>query len=325
MTMRVKFWGARGGIPTPMTEADLRDKIRQALMGAVGVDLTSPDAVERYIERLPAFICGIGGGNTSCVEVRCGNAVFILDAGSGIRELGNQLVREAFGKGNGEAHLFFSHTHWDHVQGLPFFTPAYIPGNKLHFHSPYPDLEQRFEDQQREVFFPVPLSYMRSTRTWEVLDPNEIVEIAGVSVQLKLLYHPGGAYGYRFTYGDKVLVYATDGEYQRMDQEATQPYVDFFRGADALIFDAQYSFEQAIDEKRDWGHSTPKMGAELAYRAGVKRLLLTHHDPLVSDERLWKAVEEAYSLLIYRNRNAGQNIEQLTQVILAREGLVIDL
>jgi phosphoribosyl 1,2-cyclic phosphodiesterase len=274
---------------------------------------------------MPPYITGIGGGNTTCVEIRAGEAVFILDAGSGIRELGNSLVREAFGKGKGEAHLFFSHTHWDHIQGLPFFTPAFIPGNQLHFHSPYPDLEQRLEDQQREVFFPVPLSYMRANRSFEVLDPNASYTIAGVKVQLKLLYHPGGAYAYRFTHNDTVVVYATDGEYQRMDQEATQPFVEFFRGADLLIFDAQYSFEQAIDEKRDWGHSTPKMGAELAYRAGVKRLALTHHDPLVKDERLWKAVEEAYSLLIYRSRNNNQNIENLTQVMLAREGLEIEL
>ena len=323
--MKVKFWGARGGIPSPMTETELRGKIKDALMGAVGIDLTSPEAVERYIERLPSYICGIGGGNTSCVELRAGNAIFILDAGSGMRALGNDLLREGFGKGEGEAHIFISHTHWDHVQGFPFFTPAFIPGNTLHFHSPFPDLDQRFEDQQREVFFPVALNYGRANRLWDVLDPNETTEIAGVKVQLKLLYHPGGAYAYRFAHEDKVVVYATDGEYQRMSQEATQPFVDFFRGADLLIFDAQYSFEQAIDEKRDWGHSTPKMGAELAYRAGVKRLALTHHDPLVTDQQLWKAVEEAYSLLIYRSRNSAQSIENLTQVLLAREGLTVEI
>jgi phosphoribosyl 1,2-cyclic phosphodiesterase len=323
--MKVKFWGARGGIPTPMSQVELRDKIKEALMGAVGVDLTNGDEVEKYIERLPPYILNIGGGNTTCVELRAGNALFILDAGSGMRALGTDLVRTEFGKGQGVAHVFVSHTHWDHVQGFPFFGPAFIPGNKLHFYSPYPDLEQRFEDQQREVFFPVAMSYGRATRTWQLLDPTETIEVAGVRVQCKLLYHPGGAYAYRFTHEDKVIVYATDGEYQRMDQEATQPFVEFFRGADLLIFDAQYSFEQAIDEKRDWGHSTPKMGAELAYRAGVKRLALTHHDPLVTDERLWKAVEEAYSLLIYRSRNSGQSIENLCQVMLAREGLTIEV
>ena len=323
--MRVRFWGARGGIPTPMSEAELQDKIKTALQNAVGVDLTDREAIDRYVERLPPYVASTAGGNTSCVELRVGDEVFILDCGSGLRMLGLDLMSEAFGKGRGKAHVFLTHTHWDHVQGFPFFNPAYVPGNVFHFHSPYPDLQMRFEDQQREIFFPVPLDYMRATRTWEVLDPTETVNIEGVQVSLRLLSHPGGAYAYRFEHEGKVFVYATDGEYHRMDLESTAHYVEFFRDADLLIFDSQYSFEQAIDEKRDWGHSTPKMGAELAFRAGVKCLALFHHDPVASDERLWSAVDEAYHHLIFRSRSARQDANKLTQVILAREGLSLDL
>lgn len=321
--MRVKFWGARGGIPSPMGEDELREKIKAALLGAVGVDLTDRIAVEQYIERLPQRISSTAGGNTTCVELRANDALFILDCGSGLRLLGNDLLRGPFGKGEGEAHVMITHTHWDHIQGFTFFTPAYIPGNTFHFHSPFPELQMRFEDQQREIYFPVPLDYMRAARTWEVLDPNEAVYIAGVEVRLMLLSHPGGAYAYRFAHNGRVLVYATDGEYHRMDAESTARYVEFFRGADLLIFDAQYSFEQAIDEKRDWGHSTPKMGAELAFRAGVKRLALTHHDPLATDDRLWDAVAEAYNHLAFRNRATGQ--VPTTEVILAQEGRSVEL
>lgn len=323
--MRVRFWGARGSIPTPMSEAELQEKIRAALLGAVGVDLTSPEAVDRYVERLLPSICSTAGGNTACIEVRAGDKLLILDCGSGIRLLGQQLLKESFGKGQGEAHILLTHTHWDHIQGFPFFNPSYIPGNVLRFYSPYPDMQMRFEDQQREIYFPVPIDYMRSTRTWQVLDPTQTIEIAGVQVQMMLLSHPGGAYAYRLTHGGKIFVYATDGEYHRMDKDSTARYVEFFRNADALVFDAQYSFEQAIDEKRDWGHSTPKMGAELAFRAGVKRLVLFHHDPLATDERLWAAVDEAYHHLVFRARGTNQSGDQLTQVELGREGLVLDL
>lgn len=323
--MHVKFWGARGSIPTPMSEAELRDKIKAALFGSVGVDLTDRDAVERYVERLPPDVCTIGGGNTSCIEVRAGDALFILDCGSGMRPLGNELLQEEFGKGRGEAHILMTHTHWDHILGFPFFNPAYIPGNKLHFYSPYPDLEMRFQDQQRENYYPVPLEYMRATRTWTILDPAEVTEIAGVKVALTKLSHPGGAYAYRLAYGDKILVYATDGEYQRMDEEYTRRYVDFFRNADLLIFDAQFSFAQVIDEKRDWGHSTPIMGAELAFRADVKRLALTHHDPLATDESLWHAVSDAHFHLVYRARSTGGKLDHLADVLLAREGLTLEL
>ena len=241
--MKVRFWGARGSIPTPMSEAELQDKIKTALLSAVGVDLTDREAVDRFVERLPSQICTTAGGNTSCIEVRVGDALFILDCGSGMRLLGNELLKGPFGKGQGEAHVFVTHTHWDHVQGLPFFNPAYVPGNVLHFYSPYPDLQMRFEDQQREVYYPVPLDYMRSTRTWQILDPTEALEIDGVKVRLTLLSHPGGSYAYRFENDGQVFVYATDGEYHRMDTESTAHYVEFFRDADLLVFDAQYSFD----------------------------------------------------------------------------------
>jgi phosphoribosyl 1,2-cyclic phosphodiesterase len=325
--MRVRFWGARGSIPTPMSEAELQEKIKMALLGAVGIDLTDREAIDRYVERLTPTICSTAGGNTPCIEVRADNSdtVFILDCGSGLRPLGNQLMKEAFGRGQGVAHIFLSHTHWDHIQGFPFFNPAYVPGNTLHFHSPYPDMQTRFEEQQHEVYFPVPVSYMRSTRSWELLNPDETIEIEGVEVTATLLSHPGRSYAYRLSHGGKSVVYATDAEYHRMDKESTAHYVDFFRDADLLIFDAQFSFEQVIDEKRDWGHSTPKMGAELAFRAGVKRLVLFHHDPAATDERLWAAVEEAYHHLAFRNRGIEQSADRLTEVILAREGLTVDL
>lgn len=324
--MRVKFWGATGGIPTPLTEAELQEKIKAALINAVGIDLMDHAAVDKYIERLPPNIVSTAGGNTSCIEMRVGEQVFILDGGSGIRPLGYQLMKEEFGRGQGEAHIFLTHTHWDHIQGMPFFNPMYVPGNKFHFHSPYPDLKMRFEDQQREIYFPVPLDYMRATRTWNLLDPNEACWIGDVKVQLTLLSHPGGAYAYRFEHEDKVFVYATDGEYHRMDPESTARYVEFFRDADLLIFDAQYNFAQAIDEKRDWGHSTPKMGAELAFRANVKRLALFHHDPISNDDRLWEAVNEANNHLVYSARRARLSPDiMLTQVLLAREGVTLDL
>ena len=106
--MKVRFWGARGSIPTPMSEAELQDKIKTALLGAVGIDLTHREAVDRYVERLPPAVCSTAGGNTSCIEVRAGDAVFILDCGSGLRLLGAELMKEAFGQGKGEAHLFLT-------------------------------------------------------------------------------------------------------------------------------------------------------------------------------------------------------------------------
>jgi phosphoribosyl 1,2-cyclic phosphodiesterase len=307
-----------------MTEAELQDKIKAALAAADGVNLKDSAAIDRFVKALPPVISSTAGGNTTCVELRAGNTVIVLDCGSGIRGLGNQLLREDFGRGQGEAYVFITHTHWDHVQGFPFFNPLFVPGNKFHFYSPFPDLRSRFEDQQREIYFPIPVEYMRSTRTWSTLDPREKLEFAdGLTVELTLLAHPGGAYAYRFSHEGKVFVFATDGEYQNMDPENTAHFVKFFQDADMLVFDTQFSFEQVIDAKRDWGHSTPKMGAEFAWRADAKRLALFHHDPMASDEQLWAAVGEAYAHIAFKSRSTG--ISKSIEVLLAREGLSVDL
>lgn len=319
--MRVKVWGARGSIPTPMSSQELRDRLRLALEQSKGLDLEDPIAIERYLDRLSPNINQVVSGNTSCYEVRVDDQVLILDMGSGIRLLGKQLMGEAFGRGAGEAHIFISHTHYDHVEGFPFFVPAFIPGNHLIFYSPFPDLEDRMRQLMRHPFFPIDLDYPQAKRTFVTLDPAQTHEIKGVQVRLCELHHPGGAVAYRFEAQQKALVYATDGEYLDMSMEATQKYIDFFRHADALIFDAMYSYEEAVTNKMDWGHSTAKSGAELAWRAEVKRLILHHHDPISSDKELWDKLVDAAHHVRFRAMRTGDNVPQPVEVILAHEGL----
>jgi phosphoribosyl 1,2-cyclic phosphodiesterase len=313
--MKVKFWGARGSIPTPIASATIEDKIRQALRGAVGVDLSSEAAIERYIQRLPAAVRQTVGGNTSCVEVRLGGQLIILDAGSGIRPLGLALMKERFGKGQGEADILMSHTHWDHVQGFPFFVPAFVPGNRLTFHGPHAHLESAFTGQQNETYFPVPFGYMRATMQFQRLPTEAWTQLGEARVYPLKLSHPGECYGYRLECGGQSMVYATDSEYKELSPASTQAVVEFFRGTDLLIFDAQYTLGEALD-KADWGHSSPLMGAELAYRAGVKRLALFHHEPLADDHTIYSGQKQAETYLTKRN--------SACQVFVAVEGLEIE-
>lgn len=313
--MKVKFWGMRGSIPTPISPAMIENKIRQALRGAAGVDLSSEEAIERYLQRLPLETRHTIGGNTSCVEVRAGVQWLILDAGSGLRLLGYELLKTEFGKGRGVADFLISHTHWDHIQGLPFFRPGFIAGNRLTFHSPHAHLEAAFIGQQDEIYFPVPLSYLSAVLQFRHIPAQAWSQIGNLLVYPLQMSHPGESYGYRIEYGDDVLVYATDAEYKNMDPESTQVYVDLFRDADLLIFDAQYSFNDALD-RRDWGHGSPVMGAELAHRAGVRRLVLFHHDPLSDDETIYAGLQQAEAYLAKRGSNC--------QVLVATEGLEIE-
>ena len=297
--MYVKFWGTRGSIPTPLSAETMRQKYRRVLEGAVGLDLTDETIIDRYLSRLPPPLQGTVGGNTTCLEVRSGDQLLIVDAGSGIRVLGIELMQNGFAQGNQQADLLFTHTHWDHIMGFPFFQPAFVPNNRFTFYSPFPDMAERLTDQQRSEFFPVPLSYMSATLEFNLIQEEAWHQIGNFRVYPLQLSHPGVTYGYRIEDGDSCLVVATDSEYKRVTPEATAHYVEFFREADLLIFDAQYSFSEVLD-RLDWGHSTALMGAELAYRAKAKQLALFHHDPTSTDDQIWQAKEQAEAYLMSR-------------------------
>jgi phosphoribosyl 1,2-cyclic phosphodiesterase len=313
--MKVKFWGTRGSIPTPISPATIEDKIRQALRGAAGFDLSSEEAIERYLQRLPEAVRHTVGGNTACVEVRAGQQLLILDAGSSLRLLGYELMKTEFGKGQGVADFLISHTHWDHIQGMPFFGPGFVEGNRLTFHSPHAHLKAAFAGQQTETYFPVPLSYMRADIRFHRIPTETWTQIGEMRVYPLRMSHPGESYSYRIEHDGESLVYATDAEYKQMDPDNTQVYVDFFRDADMLIFDAQFSLNDVLD-RADWGHSTPVIGAELAHRAGVRRLALFHHDPLSDDRTIYAGLKQAEAYLTKRNSHC--------QVVVASEGLEIE-
>ncbi len=317
--MYIKFWGTRGSIPTPTSSETIKKKIRLALEGAAGLDLSNPDVIDRYLERLPMTIRGTAGGNTLCLEVQSGDQILILDAGSGLRVLGIDLMKRGYVKGNQRAEFLITHTHWDHIQGFPFFQPAFIPNNHLTFYSPFKDLEQRLTQQQQEKYFPVPVSYMSAKLDFEEIVPDQWHQIGNFRVCPMLTSHPGETYIYRIEDGHSSMVYATDSEYKRVDYESTKRYTQFFGDTDLLIFDAQYSFAEVLD-RPDWGHSTALMGAEFAYRAKAKRLALFHHDPTSPDEKIWAAKEQAEAYLMHQHRN-----QHRCEVLVAHDGLTLEL
>jgi phosphoribosyl 1,2-cyclic phosphodiesterase len=319
MLMRVKFWGTRGSIPTGVPAAAIKQKIRQALEGAAGLNLADPAVRERYLARLPFTVQHTLGGETTCIEVQSGPQTLIIDAGSGLRLLGVDLLERGVAQGNYRADFLLTHTHWDHIQGWPFFGPAFIPGNQFSFHSPFPDLAQRLEYQQQDLYFPVPLSYMSATLDYHSLAPRQWHQLGRFRVYPLRLSHPGEAYGYRLEDGDSSLVCATDSEYKRVDPASTAACIELFQQADLLIFDAQYGLSELLD-KPDWGHSTPMMGAELAHRAGAKRLALFHHDPTSSDEKVWAGKEQAEAYLMRRHPE-GPGCE----ILIAYDGLALEI
>ncbi|RYG65575.1 MBL fold metallo-hydrolase, partial [bacterium] len=203
--MRVRFWGVRGSIPTPGTGADVVSRLVKVLthlgQSSDAPDLSDPKAVLSWVETLPIELRSLVGGNTPCVEMTTSSGeLFVIDFGSGLRPLGNKMMDGLFGRGQGHAHLFLSHFHWDHLQGWPFFRPAYVEGNQFELYSRHEDVEAHLQKQMSAPFFPPDAwGEMYSTITYKTLGPEQITLCDGtVRVSTLELEHPSRAFAYRF-------------------------------------------------------------------------------------------------------------------------------
>lgn len=272
----VRFWGVRGSIACP-----------------------GPETV-RY------------GGNTSCIEMQVGQHRLIFDGGTGLRVLGQELMSQL----PIHAHMFFTHSHWDHIQGFPFFTPAFVKGNSFKIYGAVAPngstIEQRLNDQMLHPNFPVPLQIMGSQMSFCDLEVGETVEIGDIRVENALLNHPGEAVGYRVNWRGHAAAYISDTEHytDRLDENVLW----LSRDADVMIYDATYTDEEYYSERSSkvgWGHSTWQEAVKVAKAANVKRLVIFHHDPLHNDEFM-DGIKEVTS-------------QHFPNSVVAWEGLTIDL
>ncbi len=283
---RIRFWGTRGSLPVALNAAEVRRKVVAALRGASGRSFACEAELDAYVDSLGMAGAGTFGGNSSCVEIETGGPDHVLcDLGSGVRAFG-QAVMAKHGATPQTYHIFMSHLHWDHIMGLPFFTPAYIPGNRIRIYGGHATLEAALRRQQEEPSFPVPFSIFRADIEFVHLEPGRRHDVAGMAVTLKLQRHAGDSYGYRFESRGRSVIYSTDSEHPLADAAETDGFVEFFRDADVVIFDAMYSLADAISVKADWGHSSNVVGVDLCQRAGARHLCLFHHEPAFSDETI---------------------------------------
>ncbi|HZD07049.1 MAG TPA: MBL fold metallo-hydrolase [Candidatus Limnocylindrales bacterium] len=259
--MLVRFWGVRGSTPTPQSEN------------------------LRY------------GGNTSCVEVRVNGHIYVFDCGTGFRNLGKQLSLEHAADGkNGHpinAHIFLSHFHWDHIQGIPFFSPLYNDRDSsfiFHSSSRTRGLQQALEEQMADPYFPVNMSEMAAHRQFCTVDEGR-TQLEGCTVETKWLNHPQGCLGFRMETQGKVIVYATDNE--PGDPVFDKSVRKLAEGADLLIYDAQYLPEEYAARKQGWGHSHWREAINVVMESGAKELILFHHDPDHTDSCIDAVVKQA--------------------------------
>jgi phosphoribosyl 1,2-cyclic phosphodiesterase len=292
--MLARFWGTRGSLPTPLGAAAVRAKLRDALLAASGRSFASAAEAERFIDQeLPFSLAGTFGGNSSCVEIAFDGGEHVLcDLGSGARVFGHHML-DKHGPARGQVYdVFLSHLHWDHIMGFPFFAPAYIPGNTIRLHGCHRVMREAFERQQSYPCFPVELAKLGATIEFVELEPGRRYDVAGASVVPIEQNHAGRSYGYRFERDGKSVVYTTDCEHKFETLDEKYPFIEFFRDADLVIFDAMYALADAMSVKEDWGHSSNIVGVELAQMAGVKHLVLFHHEPVYDDAMIAQVLDE---------------------------------
>ena len=279
--IQVEFWGVRGSVPSP-----------------------GPTTI-RY------------GGNTSCVSITADNKILILDAGTGIRNLGSAIIS----KPDLEIFVIVTHSHWDHIQGFPFFTPIYQPNRPVHM---FPTLHKKnvvlasLIDQMDGAHFPITPDQVPSNFNFVTENPLEFLESNGFHLEMVPMNHPGKAFGYKITIDDKVICYFTDNEIDPPYEKSIElnELTNQCRNADILIHDAQYT-EDDMPLKHGWGHSLISQVTELGKSAEVKNLVYYHHDPERTDDLLDKELEKAAKTL----KENGSSV----QPYFAYEGLKLTL
>ena len=318
--MRVRFWGTRGSIPVALTSADIRDKVAVALMRAGGRQFASiGEAYDYATQHLDFALTHTFGGHSACVELETGGEqYFVCDMGSGARPFGAHVLARQGGP-PATVNVFMSHVHWDHIMGFPFFGPAYVAGTCIRIHGCHDVIEHAFRLQQAPPCFPVEFAQLAADIEFVKLTPGQAQEVSGVRVTPQPQMHSGDSYGYRFEAQGKAFVYTTDSEHKLENRRQTERFVQFFRDADLVVFDAMYSLADAISVKADWGHSSNIIGVELCQMARVKHLVLFHHEPAYNDSTIEGVLRET------------RRFEELTrgtqplQVSAAYDGLEIDV
>ena len=307
--MHIRFWGVRGSLPSPMRPSQIKEKILTILEQAKPKDIANAQSRERFLNSLPPWLYGTIGGNSPCISIAIDSfeEPIILDCGSGLRELGlSYLNDKPFPK---KYHIFFSHFHWDHLLGFPFFDPAYDPSVTLDFYSPKSELEEVLLGQMRSPYFPVPMDKLPAKKNFHYLQNK--ISLGQAVINFRKMNHPGDSYSYMISHRGKRFIYATDVELSPSDFEQNEINADFFKGADIIVLDSQYTIGEAID-KYNWGHSAFNLSVDFAINWGIKHLVLFHHDPAYSDHKLADMLQAA-RLYLDRMKIKGLKISLATE------------
>lgn len=323
--MRVRLWGVRGSLPSPVLPERLRFRLEEALTQFERLkDKNLPITASQFIDTLPVHLTGGYGGNTSCAEITHGSSRLLIDGGSGLRAFSDLITKTE--PQTDEYHIYFTHFHWDHLIGLPFFAPMYMKGKTVHCYAVHENLEDSLRTLFTKPNFPVPYEVVKKQIRLHKLEPRVKTRIGELELTPYQLDHPDPCWGARVEAAGKSLAWCVDTEGTRVSGEEMGADQALYKNADLMIFDAQYSFGEAL-EKINWGHSSGPIGIDIAIREGVKQALFVHHDPAADCATIFEAEEQTrqyYDELLRARKHSGLKAPELVWRF-AREGDTIQL
>jgi phosphoribosyl 1,2-cyclic phosphodiesterase len=281
--MRIKFWGVRGSLPSSLSPQEWTKHIEELMQQFFDQGFQKKADIERFLQTRSAAAIGGFGTATSCVEVIAQNKSLIIDGGSGLRNLSDALAKQNQFDPPSEYHFLMTHFHFDHILGLPFFSPHFSKGKKINYYIVQEEGERVIREMFKKPIFPVGFEHLEAQVTFHKIQPYKKIQINGFEVTPYLMDHPDPCYGFRIEHGGKVYAHAVDNEAIRTTKAQLGEDAGLFEKANLMFFDAQYD-ESDMSVKKGWGHGTCDRGFEIARHFGVQQILFAHHDPSLSIE-----------------------------------------
>ncbi len=321
--LQIKFWGVRGSLPSTLMPDKWSLHFENLLRGYFSAGYRDTSHIAKYIASLPTPHLGGYGVATTSVEVRSPKTQIIIDGGSGIRYLSDQIMSGTMGSSKGPFHIFMTHFHWDHLIGLPFFTPHFVPGIHVHYYAVQPELEQNIRSVFRKPFFPVPFENLSAKIHFHILEPRKAIVLNDMKITPYQLDHPDPCWGYKVESHDRTYAHCVDTEGTRATREELGPDLPLYQNVDLMYFDAQYTFPE-LAEKANWGHSAAQVGLDIAFREKIKRVLFAHHDPGADIQQIMDLQQQTTEFYNWRLQNKAAQ-EPAVEWEFAHEGLEIQI
>lgn len=324
--LTVKFWGTRGSLPSSMLPGEWSHHFESLMRGFFAAGFREPQEISSYMKGIETPVLGGYGASTTCVEVQSPKGRVIIDGGSGIRVLSEKLMSGAVAGGKGPFHIYMTHYHWDHVIGLPFFTPHFLPNVQVHYYAVHPELESLIRGIFKKPYFPVPFESLPSNIHFHVVEPRKPFQIEDMTLTPYQLDHPDPCWGLKVEHNGSAYAHCVDTEGTRCSRTDLGADLPLYQDVDLMYFDAQYTFPELAD-KANWGHSAAQIGLDIAFREKVKQVLFAHHDPGASIQTIEEIRAQTREYYNWRLQSAQDQGEELQGIAwdFAHEGMEVSI